>query len=1107
MFCSYLTSVADVITPDKALDIAKAFWGDTLSVASSGVEEPTLLPAPTRRRSPGQRQFAPGESAPYYVVNRGADRGFVIVSGDDLLPDILGYTDNGTFDMDGDMPPALLELMDSYASSVEYARANNVDERSRQLAMAAGRRTIGPLVTAHWGQGGPYNDQCPLENGSRCLAGCVAVAIAQVLYYYRPDLPRELQSSTTPYGKVTNVYKKGTPMRYELLRDSYGGSIPSEYREEVATFMAAVGAAAQLDYGTGGTAGYSYASLQRNGSLFGYSNTSDYDHSYYSDEAWIDLIYQRLNKYMPQTYSISGHAIVVDGYDANTNKCHFNYGWSGSADGWYSISLKKGEGIDTYQALHSINDLRYQNLSGSITLSDTVFYKGVYSDVKIHIDSHSSYTASGFKVYLSTSPDRVSTTSATFTESVEPGKSIDLTTRLRSLSAKDYWIHLLDSHGHTLDKKKVSVIESSPSLSLQKLDATASSDTVLAGDVPFRVLYNNRVTLSAFIGNEATATPGQPNVRFTLYRYDPATGQETESMHRTVTTTVCPPGAITGITSLVTGLQDSVYYVARMTANDVSYATPDSLVRFVVREPSLQLDTIAGGIAFLRGGWDEAIFSDLSKDPSIVGYDVTAVTGVTDGVIPANPNALLYATGTVTGRNIVRDGRCERLELSTAYDFSPREPFHASEVTLSASFVPSLVRTLVLPFDCAVPDGWLCRTIDELSSSAVKSMPVTDHIQSSVPVLAMCDSRTPQPFTATDVDIASVCDTTANALMAGSFRSLSVALLPPHEGSYWLALDGDVSANTHYFERTDTTSMLAPFEAVLLSTSKKVRASANSTAESFYVKLSAAIDEAQALYDQYSVVVTDSANTTMEEILVRARAMFTTMSSTDRTTLTSLTRDVTSFSRIYPLMIARVTDAIDYTAYLTNPSFESKSKSGWDGDSYTSVADNTDLTLFATPIDGGYYAYNSKKGGSSELSQTIEGLPNGYYRLTAEAGTSVGDTVTLFANDVESPVVGSPYGKHYMTLGIVNYAEVTDGTLTIGVRAGNSWYKVDDFKLYYLGKENAISTGMRDILQDPEMMDEADEIVEKGIYDLTGRRVTNPTCGIYIINGKKVLLK
>ena len=57
------------------------------------------------------------DEASYYIFNADANRGFVIISGDDRTPSVLGYTDQGHFDADN-MPEGLKWLLNSYESQI-----------------------------------------------------------------------------------------------------------------------------------------------------------------------------------------------------------------------------------------------------------------------------------------------------------------------------------------------------------------------------------------------------------------------------------------------------------------------------------------------------------------------------------------------------------------------------------------------------------------------------------------------------------------------------------------------------------------------------------------------------------------------------------------------------------------------------------------------------------------------------------------------------------------------------------------------------------------------------------------------------------------------------
>jgi hypothetical protein len=86
----------------------------------------------------------------------------------------------------------------------------------------------------------------------------------------------------------------------------------------------------------------------------------------------------------------------------------------------------------------------------------------------------------------------------------------------------------------------------------------------------------------------------------------------------------------------------------------------------------------------------------------------------------------------------------------------------------------------------------------------------------------------------------------------------------------------------------------------------------------------------------------------------------------------------------------------------------------------------------------------------SALTQVVEGLPCGYYRLTAKVGSSEGREITMFAGDTAVVVKASPKGVHYLVEARIDDILVTTGELPIGIREGG-FYKADDFRLTLTG--------------------------------------------------------
>ena len=123
--------------------------------------------------------------------------------------------------------------------------------------------------------------------------------------------------------------------------------------------------------------------------------------------------------------------------------------------------------------------------------------------------------------------------------------------------------------------------------------------------------------------------------------------------------------------------------------------------------------------------------------------------------------------------------------------------------------------------------------------------------------------------------------------------------------------------------------------------------------------------------------------------------------------------------------------------------------------------------------------------------------------MTAMVGTNAEGVITLFANDSIAVVEPHAWGRFYLTEGMVDSVWVEDGALTIGVEAGSSWYKADDFKIYYLG------TGVDTSIDIEEVDDKPVTIGRKGIYDLWGRRLASRSemmhGHIYIVDGRKTV--
>jgi len=147
----------------------------------------------------------------------------------------------------------------------------------------------------------------------------------------------------------------------------------------------------------------------------------------------------------------------------------------------------------------------------------------------------------------------------------------------------------------------------------------------------------------------------------------------------------------------------------------------------------------------------------------------------------------------------------------------------------------------------------------------------------------------------------------------------------------------------------------------------------------------------------------------------------------------------------------------DMTLAIQNPSFETGNTEGWtfEPSNDTGAKENSNATYTMSGCDGNYL-FNIWQSGNA-ISQTVEGLPNGLYKLQAVIATDADRYVQLNANDQYVQIASSEEGKGVGVEGEVEF-NVTDGTATIGaeggmlydeegMETGKTWYKVDNFRL------------------------------------------------------------
>ena len=291
------------------------------------------------------------ESERFFVFERGNHNGFVVVAGDDRLPQVLGYGESGDFSAK-QLPDAVQYWLDEMNRQIAFLQSHgNVaahQPAKRQTAVA-------PLLTTQWSQEAPYNDLCPTyeTNGvtSRAVTGCVATATAQIMNYYKwPAVGRGSHSYVCNVNNVTRTELSAdfsqSVYQWDLMLDFYDSNSSAESCEAVAKLMSDVGISMDMGYGSSSGASEMAASQALN-TYFGY-NARNYwlNRDYYGAAEWDQLLFDEISARRPVMYcgySFSGidgggHAFVLDGFNAD-GYFHVNWGWGGYYDGYFVVSV------------------------------------------------------------------------------------------------------------------------------------------------------------------------------------------------------------------------------------------------------------------------------------------------------------------------------------------------------------------------------------------------------------------------------------------------------------------------------------------------------------------------------------------------------------------------------------------------------------------------------------------------------------------------------------------------------------------------------------------------------------------------------------------------
>ena len=356
---------ADDITAQQALQQAKSFLQQRETTGSRPKHA---------QGSAAQQLTMTKQVCGLYVFNIKDNGGFVIVSNDDCVRPILGFSDSGALDPDN-MPSNMRAWLQGYADEIAWAKQHNVAKTA--IARVKGQHRVGshattaiaPLVKTTWNQGAPYNNMTPYykwngnsyaysateESGyQHCATGCVATAMAQVMKYHKwptaatQPIPNYRWENLSRYKNDGNDYGPGalsaTTFDWNNMLNSYSSTATGTTADAVATLMKYCGYSVEMNYGpsSGSNTNLVADALK---AYFDYDETTQFvSRSYYTYANWTDLIYHELYHHRPVVYGGSssggGHEFVCDGYkyEDDTDFFHINWGWGGMSDNYFVLS-------------------------------------------------------------------------------------------------------------------------------------------------------------------------------------------------------------------------------------------------------------------------------------------------------------------------------------------------------------------------------------------------------------------------------------------------------------------------------------------------------------------------------------------------------------------------------------------------------------------------------------------------------------------------------------------------------------------------------------------------------------------------------------------------
>ncbi|HNX88862.1 MAG TPA: C10 family peptidase [Paludibacteraceae bacterium] len=293
------------------------------------------------------------------------DKRFVIISADSLMQPVLAYGDSisgmesdkfSTWQkiMASDYTNRLVAIRSGYIPS-QKALWSEPKSRLFQQWPPAGTTPTGGWLSTNWTQSSPYNKLCPMDlnAGNRSVVGCPATAMAQICNYY-------MTVNSTQFSDADDYYHNfGNGNRYwiddahaerdfpdfpelnqwlDTIQQLYLQNLPiTDSMKAALSFAAGVAAKQVYSASVSGTYGIDQAQMAYQRFNFDLSELIGPASFELTSRVAADMKAAMVDHLGIVDAAVTvGHNVVIDGY--NTDEFyHFNFGWGGAYNGWYTL--------------------------------------------------------------------------------------------------------------------------------------------------------------------------------------------------------------------------------------------------------------------------------------------------------------------------------------------------------------------------------------------------------------------------------------------------------------------------------------------------------------------------------------------------------------------------------------------------------------------------------------------------------------------------------------------------------------------------------------------------------------------------------------------------